>query len=267
MKSRINTLIAALSLTALSLLAARPAAAQSDLDNTTHVAWNWLKSISGTALETYLVQTDSRIVDLEVVTPASNPIFDAVVVRNTGAYAKSWRWYAGVTPAQVLSLASSAKLRPVVIAPYHLNGTLLLAVAMISNTGKDQAAWLLGATSDNSVINWLEVQQQRPIQVKPDGAGGYVAIGVANDSRKFFAYTKTSFKEITSYLNFGYRATEIVPDGPGTYTVIADNKSVGWGYFGDVSSDTAWGSATFSDMRPLCFARDGSSFVGTELQN
>lgn len=263
-------------LTLATLAIARPVLAQSDQDNTAHTGWNWLKNQTATQLTDYLTSHNARITDLQAANKAGTR-FDAVVVSNSGAYAKTEIWFPKMTPVQAVNYALNHSYRITVVAPYLITNTtgttLYVAVAMISNTGADAASWDLYYGSATGVVNAILGDGDRAIQFKPYGVtstgnAGYIGVGVKNSSgRSWAALTQVTPTQINSQINSGYRVVELMSDVNGSYTALFDNLNVGWLWWYNVSSDFLWGTTTYYSARPISISPNGKNWNGVEIQN
>ena len=64
------------------------------------------------------------------------------MVRNSGAQAKSWWYYAGITPAEISDYAERNEARLIDIESWNNEaGGRVYAVIMIANTGEDATPW------------------------------------------------------------------------------------------------------------------------------
>ncbi len=104
--------------------------------------WWWLTSQTVTSLSNFIAENDARIIDLERYSVIGGGTqYAAVLVRNSGSYAKSWWWWVGQTQAQVSSLVSSNNARIVDLESYVIGTTRYFDVVTISNTGADASSW------------------------------------------------------------------------------------------------------------------------------
>ncbi|HLJ57833.1 MAG TPA: hypothetical protein VKT77_22540, partial [Chthonomonadaceae bacterium] len=112
-----------------------------DQDNTRYVGWTILPAISEADLTAYLAAHPVRVVDLQAVDGGS--AFDAVVIDNTGSYARSGvRWFHGLSIQDAESAARTANLRITSIAPYlDKENRVVAAGVMIPNQLGDKLDW------------------------------------------------------------------------------------------------------------------------------
>ncbi|MBL8751348.1 MAG: serine hydrolase [Planctomycetes bacterium] len=127
--------------TFLLLLAAAFAAllpAQDDRDRTTPVESQWLTS--RTENDLLALQGDGwRFTDIEVTStfPLS---FAVAMVKNTGAYAKTWAYRSAATPADLSALVAQG-MRIVDLQPYSALAGLRFAAVLVANVGADAKTW------------------------------------------------------------------------------------------------------------------------------
>ena len=114
--------------------------------NTASYARNWSIMVDATPADLYDYATTNnyRIVVLKAFddpAPGADVRFFAILIANTGADAKTWWFYDGLTPAQVTTLWQANTARLVQVNSYVKGGVTLYAVVMISNTGSDARSW------------------------------------------------------------------------------------------------------------------------------
>src|SRR2546423_1243245 len=107
-------------LLALACLAAAPALAIEDRDNSNVTGWAWYYGKTE-AQVTALVGGGLRIVDLKVENPVGNPkTFTVAFVSNTGTFGKAWNWLYDATPTDAYNFAINNNNRPVVVDAYEI---------------------------------------------------------------------------------------------------------------------------------------------------
>jgi hypothetical protein len=133
----------------LAPLAGLPA--QDDRDRTTPTGAIWATARSTTDVQD-LINQGFRITDLEIESTAPF-LFTVAMVENTGAYAKTWWWAAGVTSAQLSTSLSTNNARLIDLEPYDDNGTARFCAVMVSNTGADQKTWWWGTGMTSAQVD------------------------------------------------------------------------------------------------------------------
>ncbi|MEM9378784.1 MAG: serine hydrolase [Planctomycetota bacterium] len=201
--------LAALVLLLTSFLSAAPAArADPQTDVVTPTAWLWRANVSLTTLNADIAN-GYRIVDLEV--EDDSPLrFSAVLVRNTGDYAKGWWWYYGQTSSQVTSRLSQHNARLIDVEPYQTPSGTRYAIVLIPNGGSDfalQHGWRTGNTFQG-VVNWLNANPTRRItdiqQYVSAGNLRYAFVWVQNTGQlqsPFWVYMNATGAQISSALS------------------------------------------------------------------
>ena len=97
-RRRVATLLAALAGLAFAATTATAGAAVPDPERnaTTPTGWHWWYGQSEAQVKQHYKDDGERIIDLEV--QSTSPYrFAVATVRNTGAYARGWYWYYGLT--------------------------------------------------------------------------------------------------------------------------------------------------------------------------
>ena len=125
----ISSLSAVLTLSAITVGAA--AVPDPDADSTTPTGWAWWLDRTPTELEN-IRQTGLRIIDLEP-SPSAPGTFDAVLVANTGTYARSNGWWHGYTAQQVIDKVAEKNGRLTELEPYTVNGQRNTGTAMFED--------------------------------------------------------------------------------------------------------------------------------------
>jgi CubicO group peptidase (beta-lactamase class C family) len=144
-------------------------------------AWWWFARASEAEIVARLDE-GFRLVDLEVV--EANPIrFAAVLVRNTGAYAKTWWWYFDRTEAEIRDLAALHDARLIRVQPYDSGAGLRFAAIMVRETGQDNTTWgWLSATTIENVRDRVYNRNARIIDIEPYEVGGILRYSALLDN-------------------------------------------------------------------------------------
>ncbi len=131
-----------------------------------NTGWWWFDNASEAQIVERLDQ-GFRLVDIEVV--QANPIrFAAVLVQNTGPYAKTWWWYFDRTEAEVRDLATQNNARLIRVQPYESGAGLRFATIMVRETGQDNTTWTwLDATSIEDIRDRVYNRNARIIDIEP----------------------------------------------------------------------------------------------------
>jgi len=136
-------------------------------------AWWYYYGVTAAQLSTYLDSNDARLVSLDAYDVGGTTYFAAVMIRNTGADAKGWWWYYGVTPSQIASLVQQNNARLVDFRSYVTGGVTRYAVVMIPNTGADAMAWWwYHGVTGSQVASLLAQNSAFLISIQPADASG-----------------------------------------------------------------------------------------------
>jgi hypothetical protein len=242
----------------VAALAAAPALGQDDNDLTAEVDSVRLSGASAADIS-YLTSCGYRPIDLEVeaVVP---PTFSAVLVKNAGAYQKTYWWYYNVTAAQVSDFLSQNSARLIDLETYLHNGQRLFTVVMISNTGEDASAWWwYYNVSWESLTALLTDNDRRPIDIETylDGAGQrrFACVMLPGD-QDWWLYSNVTIDFVSDRLSENdARLIDIEDRGAGKFTVImVPREGHGWWWYVNVSS-------SFLESRRACH---GSRFLDVE---
>lgn len=103
--------------------------------------WWYYYGVTAAQLSANLTANNARLVSLDAYDSGGTTLFAAVMISNTGADAKGWWWYYGVTTAQIGTLLQQNNARLVDFRSYVTGGVTRYAVVMIPNTGADAMAW------------------------------------------------------------------------------------------------------------------------------
>ncbi|MBK8978719.1 MAG: serine hydrolase [Planctomycetes bacterium] len=220
------------------------ARAQDDRDTDTPTGAIWVNGQTVAQLTTQ-VNAGWRITDLEYDSIA-NGTFTAALVRNSGAYSKTWWWYVGATGAQIASALSTNNARLIDLEPYDDNGTTRFAAIMIRNTGADAKAWwwVYDATSAN-VNNAVSSNNARLTDLERYSVSGtdrFAAIMISNtgaDARGWAYWYSVSQASIAGLLNQNnLRPYSMERNSSGTYDLIGIQNTgyYHWYYFNQSAS-------------------------------
>jgi len=123
----------------LTLATATVRAAEDDRLNRHPVQQAWLHDVTISTVTAY-TNAGYRITDLEV-TSASPFHVTVTLVKNTGAYAKRWYWYVGMTAADVTTKINQLGVRITDLEPYNAGGVLRFAAVFEDNQGRNAKSW------------------------------------------------------------------------------------------------------------------------------
>jgi hypothetical protein len=135
------------------------------------------------------------------------------MVPNTGAQARSWWWYYGVSGATLGQLLSQNNARLIALRPYMSGGQRVFAVIMISNTGVDFSSWEYWyGVPISTISSHVNNDKMRVIALAPDPAGGWDAILVASEGEQWYWWYGISAATVESDLvSHGTRLIDLSP--------------------------------------------------------
>ncbi|HEX3757224.1 MAG TPA: serine hydrolase [Kofleriaceae bacterium] len=135
--------------------------------------WWYYYGVTAAQLSANLSANNARLVSLDAYDSGGTTLFAAVMISNTGADAKGYWWYYGVTTAQIGTLLQQNNARLVDFRSYVTGGVTRYAVVMIPNTGADAMAWwwYFGVTG-SQVGSLLAQNNAFLISIQPADAAG-----------------------------------------------------------------------------------------------
>ena len=269
---------AALISTALLLAFGGSARAQSDRDQTTPTGWYWLFNASLDRVNDIITDEGARIIDIEVA--QVSPIrFNAVFVRNTGAYAKAWWWYFDATSSFLSDRISENNARIIDLDAYEVNGQTRFAAVMIRNTGADAAGWWwLIDTSISTISDFVRDNPARIIDLDTyfiNGQRRYSAVMIRNtggNQRGWWYYVNVSSSFISDKLSENRaRLIDIERHAggfliPTTYTCVMERpQGQAWWWYINVTSGQLSGFLAQNGARLIDLERHTSAFGGARF--
>jgi hypothetical protein len=104
--------------------------------------WWYLIGMDAVGLGNFMTQNQARPTKLIAWDDgAGNTRFAAVMVPNSGAGARAWWWYHGVSSQTFFDNCVANNARPVSLDEYRIGTSTYVTGAMISNTGNDYRTW------------------------------------------------------------------------------------------------------------------------------
>ncbi|EPX58893.1 hypothetical protein D187_003608 [Cystobacter fuscus DSM 2262] len=144
--------------------------------------WWWYYGATPAQIGTVLQQNNARLVDLESYATSAGTRYAAVMISNTGADAKGWWWYYGITGSQISSYLSQNNGFLTHIQPADASGSTF-NVIMEQNPGI--AWWWYYGASSSRLADALSQNGARLLDVKTYSSGGvrkFAAIMVNNSN-------------------------------------------------------------------------------------
>jgi hypothetical protein len=127
-------------------------------------AWWWIYDATSTQVNNAVSTNNARLVDLERYTRSGNDRFAAVMIRNTGADARGWSYYYGVSQGSIPTLLNQNNQRPYSIER-NSSGTYDLIGIEHGGIGH----WYYFGQTAASVTNLLEQNVARTIDIERSG--------------------------------------------------------------------------------------------------
>lgn len=103
--------------------------------------WWWYYGQSAAQVSQLISQNQARIIDIESYYINGQKLFAVVMLPNSGATAKSWWYYHGITFSQVADKVRLHRGRLLDIDRYVVSGSIRYNVVIIPNSGSDAKAW------------------------------------------------------------------------------------------------------------------------------
>lgn len=140
--------------------------------------WWWLVGASPTDITNLINANTARLIGLSSYATSVGRAYDAVFISNTGADAKAWWWYYGVTGPTVTTNINANQARLYDWNVYTDGGVRRFDVVMVQNTGGSAVNWWW--YYDTSVSNIVAKSLQngaRVFDIESYDAGGLTAYG------------------------------------------------------------------------------------------
>jgi hypothetical protein len=213
---------------AVSSSSATPAAAAQDPERnvTTPTGWHFWVGMTKTKINKLANQAQERVVDVNV--DSTSPLrYSAVLVRNSGPYARTGGWSFG-TEAHVTNKINTEHGRLIDLEPVTYLGKRYFAFAWIRNDGEAGKGWHWNYDlSVKGVIKEINKYKVRLIDLDTyvvKGKRRYSYIGIANegvDARAWWWYVNVSPKFVqTQATAHGARLIDVERPKAGLMTVI-----------------------------------------------
>jgi Beta-lactamase enzyme family len=117
--------------------------------------WWWYYGVSDAQVSSLLSSNNARLIDQEIYYVNGVKLSAVVMIPNTGADARAWWYYSGISFATIGTLVNNNAARLVDMDSYTVNGTQLWSVVMVRNSGVDAKGWWYYAGVTSSQINSL----------------------------------------------------------------------------------------------------------------
>ncbi|MEN8007066.1 MAG: serine hydrolase [Candidatus Krumholzibacteriota bacterium] len=197
--------------------------------------WWWYYGQTIADINLHLAENNARLIDIERYTFDGVERFAAVMVPNTGAQAKAWWWYVGITTADITAFINTNGGRLVDIESYDVGGVQRYAVIMLKNTGEDAAGWAWFFNTDLPTLqNYMTDNNMRLLEfeVRDPAAPRFDAVLISNTyqpPKTWWWYYNVPFSELIELANqAGSRIVDIDHyqiDGQDRYNIVMLNNS------------------------------------------
>lgn len=117
--------------------------------------WWWLVGVSDIQVANFLSANNARIIDQEIYYVNGVKLNAVVMIPNTGADARAWWYFSGISFSTIGTLVSNNAARLVDMDSYTVNGTQFWSVVMVRNSGVDAKGWWYFAGVTPSQISSL----------------------------------------------------------------------------------------------------------------
>jgi hypothetical protein len=203
--------------------------------------WWWYYNATADQVSALINQNNGRLISIDPYQTDAGLRFAVVMVSNTGAQARAWWWYHGVTADQIDGLLSQNNARLTALRPYlEDNGQEAFALIMIANTGIDftGSEYRVGASAE-TIADFATNHWERVTEVTPDPEGGFDVILVSSEGEEWYwwygvdaatvdrnlADHGTRLIDLTSYVVDGARKFAVVELGNNNATEAPINAA------------------------------------------
>lgn len=153
-------------------------------------SWWYYYGVSINFISQKLNEHQARVLDLETYVENGVRKYAVVMVKNTGADAKSWWWYVNLDSiAAVSDKLNQHQGRLIDLDTFVSNGKRYYNVVMIKNTGADASAWWWYVNvSPDFISQKLNEHGARLIDIEPHGNGTFSVVMVKNTNTAWWWY-------------------------------------------------------------------------------
>lgn len=191
--------------------------------------WWWYYGVSAEFISQKLNDDQARIIDLEPAWVDNQWRFAVVLVKNTGADAKTWWWYYGVTTDFISQKIGDNDARLVDIDSIVIGNTRYYNVIMIKNVGADASAWWwYYNVTPEFITDKINEHQARLIDIEKHGANTFTVIMERNTGKHWWWYYGISEEQVNNLAgNNGARVFDVEPyevEGQKRFAVLMLNN-------------------------------------------
>ena len=215
------------------------AAPDPERNGTSVTGWHWRLNQSKEALSSFAQEQGERVFSIEVES-VSPERFSAVLVKNTGAYARSGGWTSDLSAAAVIQKMKDVNGRIIDLEPYTKGGARRFAVIWVANTGAAQKGWWwnydLTVSQVTGDINKHKIRLVDLDTYLVNGQRRYSYVGIGNkgvDASAWWWYPDASPEFVGQKLKeFGARLIDVAPASPGRLAVIMQKNAGTYWWWG-----------------------------------
>jgi Beta-lactamase enzyme family len=143
--------------------------------------WWWYFGQTKADVKSLLATNNARLIDIEPYNDGTGTKFAVVMISNTGSFARTTAWDAGVSEAQLSSFLNGGNWRLQDLESYTEAGVKKYAYLAVENTGSDGKAWELWLNqTPSSVASKVDAFHGRITNLERQSDGTYNFIQVKN---------------------------------------------------------------------------------------
>jgi len=180
--------------------------------------WWWYYGQTAAQVSSLLSANNARLISAQAYGTASGVRFAVVMVPNTGANAKRWWWYYGVTATYIADHLTANHARLINLTPYPGGGYLAI---MADNTGSNATGWWwYYHVSASSISSHLSANHARLVDLSQNTDDTFNAVMYYNaGTRWYWYYGQDLGPAVNRALQQGERIIDVTKHGS-TYSVV-----------------------------------------------
>lgn len=191
--------------------------------------WWWYFGQTKADLQAKMSLHSARIQDLEVYSVNGEQRYAAILVPNTGADAKQWWWYHGISATTLKDKVNANGARIIDLDTRVVNNVRVYDAVMVKNTGVDAKSWwYYHNKSATEIASLLNQNRARIIDIEDRTAGRFDVVMVRNADKWWWYHdvSETQLKDL--YGRDGARIVDVERyqlNGSTRYSVALINNS------------------------------------------
>ncbi len=163
--------------------------------------WWWYYGVSDAQVASLLSSNNARLIDQEVYFVNGVKLNAVIMIPNTGADARAWWYYYGISFSTIGTLVNNNAARLVDIDSYTVNGTQFFNVVMVQNSGVDAKGWwYYVGVSPSQISSLLSTNNARITDLERLDNGTYAVIMEQSQGEYWWWYigvTETDINNLT----------------------------------------------------------------------